>query len=154
MSQEETNNHALTLHVGDTSEGLQLVVDSPVVEIRGDQVILSMTVSVTRESKYSRHRQESVHVSGLRKDESTSLYAGLDSFCLPDWFRLWFLCERDKAEWSIEGDDPMKSDSCPVCGKVAAPVAVLGLRLDADSQPERTTSKFKLCRNVGTFHRN
>jgi hypothetical protein len=148
MPQEETNNHALTLHVGDTSEGLQLVVDSPVVEIRGDQMILSMTVSVTRESKYSRFRQESVHVLGLRKDESTSLCAGLDSF------RLWFLCERDQAEWSIEGDDPIKSDSCPVCGSVATPVAVLGLRRDIDSQPERTTSKFKLCRNVGTFHRN
>jgi hypothetical protein len=126
---QQVADHALIIHVGDQSGGapLRIVVDPPAIEQKNGAPILTIALSVVWESNRT------------ARDKARELPRTLSRF------RNSYLCESDRAEWSLEVSDPTTTDTCPICSGQAAPIAVLGLPVNiGEERSEESVSTFKL----------
>src|SRR5436305_1466950 len=141
MQESQIADHALTIHINSSRPHLRIDIDPPAIEQRNGDQVLTIGLSMTWES----NADKSDRKNPSRREDASEQQAP-DSelfpdrvpplFPMPTRFRNWYLCATDGAEWSAEVDDPIVSDSCPICGAASGPIAVLGLPLDLRPTPE------------------
>ena len=146
MQQNQIADQALTLHVtaGDDSAlpVLRLVVGTPTIQSSDGSPVLTISLSLI----WRRQQDTQLHdrpAQELTRQAPSFPTQDAKPFRLPSRFRNWYLCERDKAEWSLEVDDPIHKDSCPICGSEASAIAVVGLPLDTSEETQRE-SEYRL----------
>lgn len=152
----QVNEHALTINVLSSDESrFEIVVGTPTIELRDGDVLLTITVTMTRESTNSHRRSriaEGRSNGSLKCDSAMSTDTEL--LPMPSMFRLWYLCEHDGSEWSTIDDDPSSKSQCPECQMLNSPIAIFGMPEEPMPSSDKTVSKFVVCRNLGCFHQN
>ncbi len=146
---------ALTIHFNSARPNLRIDIEPPEVEERNGELVLTIGMSMTWESDDTKLESE----RGTQADATSSLMTTpaprLDALSpVSSRFRNWYLCPKDGAEWSIEGDVPATEDSCPICGATRRASAILRLPPNVRQEPQGTKSKLTLRKGLGYLNRN